>query len=54
MSKGQGQDSLNLAACHACGLLPKTCCEERNVFLDRRLVIGIYDNKEIGFWRDML
>ena len=54
MSKGQGRDSLNLAACHACGLLPETCCEERNAFLDRGLVIGTYDNKEIGFWRDML
>lgn len=32
MSKGQGRDSLNLAACHACGLLPETCCEERNGF----------------------
>lgn len=54
MSKGQGRDSLNLAACHACGLLPETCCEERNAFLDRGLVIGTYDNKEIGFWRNML
>ena len=54
MSKGQGRDSLNLAACHACGLLPETCCEERNAFLDRGLVIGTYDNKKIGFWRDML
>ena len=27
MSRGQGRDSLNLAACHACGLLPETCCE---------------------------
>lgn len=54
MSKGQGRESLNLAACHACGLLPETCCEERNAFLDRGLVIGTYDNKEIGFWRGML
>ena len=27
-SRGQGRDSLNLAACHACALLPETCCEE--------------------------
>ena len=53
MSNGQGRDSLNLAACHACGLLPETCCEERNTFLDRGLVIGTYDNKEIGFWSDI-
>lgn len=54
MSRGQGRESLNLAACHACGLLPETCCEERNAFLDRGLIVGTYENKELGFWRDML
>lgn len=53
LSRGQGRDSLNLAACHACGLLPETCCEERNGFLDRGLVIGTYDNRNIGFWSDI-
>lgn len=52
LSRGQGRDSLNLAACHACTLLPETCCEERNGFLDRGLVIGTYDNKSIGFWNE--
>lgn len=51
MSRGQGRDSLNLAACHACGLLPETCCEERNAFLDRGMIVGTYDNPEIGFWK---
>ena len=50
MSRGQGRDSLNLAACHACALLPETCCEERNGFLDRAMLIGTYDNRSIGFW----
>ena len=50
MSGGQGRDSLNLAACHACGLLPETCCEERNAFLDRGMIIGTYENPNIGFW----
>lgn len=50
MSRGQGRDSLNLAACHACGLLPETCCEERNAFLDRGMIIGTYEDPEIGFW----
>lgn len=50
MSRGQGRDSLNLAACHACGLLPETCCEEKNAFLDRGMIIGTYENPEIGFW----
>ena len=53
MSRGQGRDSLNLAACHACGLLPETCCEERNAFLDRGVIIGTYENPEIGFWNDI-
>lgn len=52
MSHGQGRDSLNLAACHACALLPETCCEERNAFLDRGLVIGTFENKSLGFWSD--
>lgn len=54
MSQGQGRDSLNLAACYACGLLPETCCEERNAFLDRGLIVGTYDNRNIGFWSDLL
>ena len=53
MSRGQGQDSLNLAACHACALLPETCCEERNRFLDRGLIVGTYDNPQIGFWSSL-
>ena len=31
---------LNLAACHACALLPETSCEEMNVLLDRALLVG--------------
>jgi hypothetical protein len=53
MSHGQGRDSLNLAACHACTLLPETCCEERNAFLDRGMIIGTFENKNIGFWNDL-
>lgn len=54
MSRGQGRDSLNLAACYACGLLPETCCEERNGFLDRGLIVGTYDEPNIGFWNELL
>lgn len=54
MSHGQGRDSLNLAACHACGLLPETCCEERNVFLDRGVIVGTYDDPKIGFWSELV
>lgn len=52
MSHGQGRDSLNLAARHACALLPETCCEERNTFLDRGVIIGTFESPNIGFWSD--
>lgn len=53
LSHGQGRESLNLAACHACALLPETCCEERNSFLDRGVVIGTYDNPQLGFYNTL-
>jgi hypothetical protein len=49
-SNGQGRDGLNLAACHACVLLPETSCEEFNIFLDRAMVIGTFENNDIGFY----
>jgi len=52
-SNGQGLDSLNLAACHSCGLLPETSCEIRNSYLDRASVIGTLDQREIGFFSDL-
>jgi len=54
LSHGQGRESLNLAACHACALLPETCCEERNGFLDRGLIVGTYEDQGIGFYRELL
>jgi len=54
LSHGQGRESLNLAACHACALLPETCCEERNGFLDRGLIVGTYKDKGIGFYNELL
>ena len=53
MSHGQGRDSLNLAACHACALLPETCCEERNGFLDRGMIIGTFTDRSMGFWSSL-
>ena len=49
-SQGQGRNSLNLAACHSCTLLPETSCEEFNLILDRGILIGDLENKEIGFF----
>ena len=39
-SNGQGFDSMNLAACHACALAPETSCVYGNALLDRKLVLG--------------
>ena len=47
---GQGPDSLNLAACHNCALVPETACEEFNRLLDRGMVIGTPDDTDIGFF----
>ena len=54
LSKGQGFESLNLAACHSCTLLPETCCELRNSFLDRAMIAGTFDNENIGFWSELI
>ena len=41
---GQGPGLLNLAACHACTLIPETSCAYRNTLLDRTFVKGDADN----------
>lgn len=51
LSQGQGRDSLNLAACYSCSLIPETSCEEFNCFLDRGVVIGTFDNPNLGFFQ---
>ncbi len=53
-SAGQGTDSVNLAACHACTLVPETSCEEGNRFLDRLTLIGELKKPEIGFFHKLL
>jgi len=53
---GQGPDSCNLAACHSCCLLPETPCEESNRFLDRAMVVGDFEQADLGFffdWEDL-
>jgi hypothetical protein len=52
-SGGQGPDSLNLAACHGCSLVPETACEQFNRLLDRGLVIGAFDNPIIGYFHEV-
>ena len=49
---GQGPDNCNLAACHNCGLVPETACEEFNRFLDRGFVIGNEEHPKMGFFNE--
>ena len=45
---GQGSKLANLAACHACVLLPETSCETINQGLDRALIVGTPEAREHG------
>lgn len=54
LSHGQGRDSLNLASCHSCSLIPETSCEEFNVFLDRGMIVGTFENNELGFFNEWI
>ena len=51
-STGRSLANLNRAACHACTLLPETCCEIDNSLLDRTLLVG--DNEVPGFFQEVL
>ena len=51
--RGAGINGLNIAACHACTLLPETTCEEGNRLLDRALLIGTSGNEQLGLFSDI-
>jgi hypothetical protein len=51
---GQGSRLANLAACHACILLPETSCETVNQGLDRAMIVGTADNRQPGWMADLL
>ena len=53
-SSGQGPSGQNLAACHACALLPETSCEQMNLQLDRSMLVGTLQNPSIGFFSELL
>lgn len=53
-STGQGYYGMNLAACHACTLLPETACELGNRVLDRAQIIGSNEHPEGGYFSDYL
>ncbi|MFI2911268.1 DrmB family protein [Streptomyces sp. PDY-4] len=44
----------NLAACHACVMLPETSCEHNNILLDRALLVGTPDDPSVGFFHAIL
>ena len=53
-SPSQGYQGLNLAACHACTLLPETSCESLNCLLDRAAIVGTPEDTELGFFGKLL
>lgn len=54
MSKGQGRDSINLAACYSCALIPETSCEKGNLCLDRGVLVGTFADHDIGLYSPYL
>lgn len=53
-SNSQGYASLNYAACHACTLLPETSCELYNSLLDRGSIIGLDNDRSLGYFAELL
>ncbi|MGV9554963.1 DrmB family protein [Streptomyces sp. NPDC003522] len=49
-----GVGGANLAACHACVMLPETSCEHNNILLDRALLVGTPEEPDLGFFADMV
>ncbi|MYV41755.1 DUF1998 domain-containing protein [Streptomyces sp. SID1328] len=49
-SEASGTAGTNLAACHACVLLPETSCEHNNILLDRALLVGTPEEPGLGFF----
>lgn len=53
-AEASGAGSVNMAACHACMLLPETSCEHLNGFLDRAMLIGDQAGTIPGFFTSLL
>lgn len=51
---GQGSRMANLAACHACILLPETSCETINQGLDRAMLVGTPESRAPGFFSSVI
>ncbi|MFF2194444.1 DrmB family protein [Streptomyces sp. NPDC058157] len=53
-TEASGIGGINLAACHACVMLPETSCEHNNILLDRALLVGTPDDPRLGYFEDVL
>ncbi|MFF8098992.1 DrmB family protein [Streptomyces sp. NPDC016640] len=53
-AEAAGSIGTNLAACHACVMLPETSCEHNNILLDRALLVGTPDEPSVGFFQQIL
>lgn len=53
-TRSSGTGGTNLAACHACVMLPETSCEHNNILLDRALLVGTPDDPHLGFFANVL
>ncbi|MFD4597886.1 DrmB family protein [Streptomyces sp. NPDC058464] len=53
-TEASGAGGINLAACHACVMLPETSCEHNNILLDRALLVGTPDDPGIGFFAELV
>ncbi|MFD8044192.1 DrmB family protein [Streptomyces chartreusis] len=52
-TEASGTGGANLAACHACVMLPETSCEHNNTLLDRALLVGTADDPHVGYFAEM-
>ncbi|GAA2762757.1 DUF1998 domain-containing protein [Streptomyces paradoxus] len=53
-TEASGTGGTNLAACHACVMLPETSCEHNNILLDRALLVGTPEDPSMGFFAEVL
>ncbi|MFJ3665945.1 DrmB family protein [Streptomyces sp. NPDC090106] len=53
-TEASGTSGTNLAACHACVMLPETSCEHNNILLDRALLVGTPEDPGVGFFADLV
>lgn len=53
-SENKLTEMANLAACHACIMLPETSCEIFNQGLDRILIVGSPQEREKGYFHELI